>query len=243
MSLIRICAIALRYGAANARRKRGAGGDGRFARPRRGALAAAAGLALALAAPAAPAEPLKIVALGDSLTHGYGLPPEEGFVPQLDAWLAERGEPEIEVVNAGVSGDTTAGGLARFEWSVAGGADALIVALGGNDLLRGLPPEESRANLRAILEKAEAQDMPVLISGMRAPLNYGPDFKEAFDSMYPELAEEFGALHDPFFLAGVEDDRALWQSDGLHPNAAGVARIVERIGPLVLELAEAARAP
>jgi acyl-CoA thioesterase-1 len=226
MSLVQFSNVCLRYGAALLRRNRA------------GALV----LAAVFAGPAAAQQPLTIVALGDSLTHGYGLPPAEGFVPQLDAWLAENGAPEIEVVNAGVSGDTTAGGLARFEWSTAGGADAMIVALGGNDLLRGLPPEESRANLDAILEKADALGAPVLLSGMRAPLNYGPDFKDAFDAMYPELAEEHDALYDPFFLAGVEDDRSLWQSDGLHPNAEGVAVIVERIGPMVLDLAERARA-
>ena len=182
-----------------------------------------------------------MVALGDSLTHGYGLPPEEGFVPQLDAWLDEHGAPEVEVVNAGVSGDTTAGGLSRFDWSVSEGADAMIVALGGNDLLRGIDPETSRANLDAILDKADAMGLPVLLSGMQAPLNYGPDYKEAFDAMYPDLAEKHGALLDPSFLAGVEEDRSLWQADGLHPNAEGVAVIVERIGPKVLELVERAR--
>ncbi len=198
-----------------------------------------------LAAPAttgSAAEPVRVVALGDSLTHGYGLPPVEGFVPQLEAWLAENGAPEITVVNAGVSGDTTAGGLARLEWSLAGGADALIVALGGNDLLRGVDPEASRENLDAILTEADARGLPVLLSGMRAPLNYGADWKAAFDAMYPELAAEHDALYDPFFLEGVSEDRTLWQSDGLHPNAQGVARIVERIGPLVLELAARARA-
>ena len=199
-------------------------------------------LALALlAAPAAAQEPVTVVALGDSLTHGYGLPPNEGFVPQLDRWLDAHGAPEVEVVNAGVSGDTTAGGLARFDWSVSDGADAMIVALGGNDLLRGIDPAASRANLAAIMEKADAAGLPVLLSGMQAPLNYGPDYKEAFDSMYPDLAEAHGALLDPFFLSGVEEDRSLWQEDGLHPNAEGVAVIVERIGPKVLELVERAR--
>ncbi len=197
---------------------------------------------LLLALPAAAAEPLRIVALGDSLTHGYGLPPEEGFVPQLEAWLRENGAPDVTMVNAGVSGDTTAGGLARLDWSLAEGADALIVALGGNDLLRGIDPAASRANLDAILTEADARGLPVLLSGMRAPLNYGAEFKAAFDAMYPELAERHGALLDPFFLDGVASDRALWQSDGLHPNADGVAKIVERIGPLVLELAGRARA-
>jgi acyl-CoA thioesterase-1 len=205
---------------------------------------AAAALALAAAGMATGAgagEPVRIVALGDSLTHGYGLRAEEGFTAQLDAWLAANGAPEAEVVNAGVSGDTTAGGLARFEWSIAEGADALIVALGGNDLLRAIDPEASRANLDAILTKAGARGLPVLLSGMTAPGNYGPDYKAAFDAMYPELAAEHGALYDPFFLAGVTEDRALWQEDGIHPNSAGVAVIVERIGPMVLELIARAR--
>lgn len=227
MGLVRRLGLAPRYGAAQGGRNRAA--------------AALALCACLLAAPAA-AEGVRIVALGDSLTHGYGLPPEEAFPVQLEAWLRENGAPEATVVNAGVSGDTTAGGLARLDWSLAEGADALIVALGGNDLLRGIDPESSRANLDAILTEAGARGLPVLLSGMRAPLNYGADWKRAFDAMYPELAEAHGALYDPFFLEGVQDDRALWQSDGLHPNAAGVAVIVERIGPLALELVAAAQA-
>lgn len=199
-------------------------------------------LALALAATPALAAPLKVVALGDSLTHGYGLPPEASFPAQLGAWLAAHGAADVDVVNAGVSGDTTAGGLARLGWSLADGADALIVVLGGNDLLRGIDPAASRASLDAILAQATARGLPVLLSGMRAPGNYGPDYKAAFDAMYPELAAKHGALFDPFFLAGVHDDRTLWQADGLHPNAAGVAVIVARIGPLVLDLVAAARA-
>lgn len=198
---------------------------------------------LALAAlPATAQDTVKIVALGDSLTHGYGLPPAEGFVPQLERWLHANGAPWAQVINAGVSGDTTAGGLARLDWSLADGGDALIVALGGNDLLRGLDPAASRQNLRGILEGAQARGLPVLLSGMQAPGNYGPEFKQAFDAMYPDLAAEFGALHDPFFLAGVTEDRTLWQEDGIHPNADGVAVIVERIGPMVLDLARKARA-
>ncbi len=210
---------------------------------RYGARAAARNLALALALLATPlaAGEIRIIALGDSLTHGYGLTPSEGFVPQLEAWLRAHGEPEAVVVNAGVSGDTTAGGLARLDWSLADGADALIVALGGNDFLRGLDPASSRANLDAILTQAGARGLPTLVSGMRAPGNYGPDFKRDFDAMYPELAEKHGALYDPFFLEGVTEDRTLWQGDGIHPNAQGVAVIVARIGPLALELAARAR--
>jgi acyl-CoA thioesterase-1 len=226
MGLVRESVAALRYGALGAGRK---------------LIVAMALLGLQLSTAVSAAEQLRIVALGDSLTHGYGLPPEEGFVPQLQAWLEAHGAPEVEMINAGVSGDTTAGGLARLDWSLAEGADALIVTLGGNDLLRGIDPEASRANLDAILTEADSRGLPVLLSGMRAPLNYGPDWKEAFDAMYPELAEKHDALYDPFFLEGASEDRALWQEDGLHPNALGVARIVERIGPLVLQLADRAR--
>lgn len=197
---------------------------------------------LALAASPALAADLKLVALGDSLTQGYGLPSAENFPTQLEAWLHAHGAPDVRVINAGVSGDTTAGGLSRLEWSLADGADGLIVVLGGNDLLRGIDPAVSRANLDAILAKAEARDLPVLLSGMRAPGNYGADYKAAFDAMYPELAAEHGAILDPYFLEGVADDRSLWQADGLHPNAEGVAAIVSRIGPLTLDLIDEARA-
>lgn len=180
----------------------------------------------------------RIVALGDSLTHGYGLPPADGFVPQLENWLRINGAPDAVVVNAGVSGDTTAGGLARFEWSVAGETDAVIVELGGNDLLRAIDPGASRANLDGIMAKAKAAGLPVLLTGMMAPSNYGPDYKAAFDAIYPELAEQYDAIYDPFFLEGLVGDQSLFQSDGIHPNREGVAKIVERFGPLVLDLIE-----
>jgi len=208
---------------------------------------AKAGLAVAVAvapvggAPAAAAEELRIVALGDSLVHGYGLTPDDGFVPQLEDWLAKQGI-EAEVVNAGVSGDTTAGGLSRFGWALGQeGADAMIVVLGGNDLLRGIEPTVTRKNLDAILTKAGERGIPVMLAGMRAPGNYGEDYKESFDTIYPDLAEQHGALLYPRFLAGVEDDRSLWQPDAIHPNADGVAEIVERMGPTVLDLVERAR--
>ncbi|MEL6220373.1 MAG: arylesterase, partial [Pseudomonadota bacterium] len=162
-------------------------------------------------------------------------PPEDGFVPQLERWLAAEGV-EAPVANAGVSGDTTAGGRARLAWSVGEGADALVVVLGGNDLLRGIDPAVSRENLSALVAEARAMGMPVLLGGMRAPGNYGADYKTAFDAIYPEIAEAQGALLYPEFLAGVTDDPRLWQPDGLHPNAAGVEVIVEGMGPLVLEL-------
>lgn len=190
------------------------------------------------------AAPVTIVALGDSLTHGYGLPVEDGFVPQLEAWLRGNGAPEVVVKNAGVSGDTTRGGLERFEWSLAEGGDAVIVELGGNDLLRGIDPASSRANLDGILSSAANRDLPVLLTGMLAPINYGPEYKAAFDAMYPELAAQHGAIYDPFFLEGMIDQPDLFQDDGIHPNKEGVAKLVDRFGPLVLQLiaqVEAAR--
>lgn len=157
-------------------------------------------------------------------------------MPQLDAWLAENGHPQAEVVNMGVSGDTTAGGRARLDWALGDGVDAVIIALGGNDMLRGIAPESSRANLEAMLEALGQRGLPVLLAGMQAPLNYGPDYKADFDAMYPELAARHGALLHPFFLEGLVGERELFQEDGLHPNAEGVARMVEGIGPRVIEL-------
>ena len=202
--------------------------------------AAAAVLCLAIAALAAlpaAAETLRLVALGDSLTHGYGLAQEEGFVPQLQRWLAGQGA-DVEVVNMGVSGDTTTGGRARLDWALADGADAVIVELGGNDLLRGIDPATSRANLDAMLGELARRDVPVLLAGLEAPLNYGPEYKAAFEGMYADLAEAHGAILYRSFLSGVRPE--LMQPDGIHPNAEGVALIVEAIGPSVLALLERA---
>lgn len=180
-----------------------------------------------------------ILAYGDSLTQGYGLLEQEGFVPQLRAWLAERGH-NVRVVNAGVSGDTTAGGAARIDWSLTDDIDAAIVTLGGNDLLRGIEPSSARANIRTILEATQKADVSVLLVGMEAPGNYGPDYKADFDSIYPDLSQEFGTLYyESFFKALTENGDtpaelgAFMQSDGIHPNGKGVARIVEGIGPSV----------
>lgn len=194
----------------------------------------------------ASAEPVTIVALGDSLTAGYGLPEGEGFVPQLQDWLTAQGA-EATVINAGVSGDTTAGGLSRLDWSLTPETDALIVTLGGNDLLRGLPPTESRKNMDAIVKTATDRGLDVLIIPMQAPGNYGPDFKTAFDSLYGDIAQTYGArLAMPFFAPLAPDatdlaDLAPWmQPDGIHPSRDGVAKIVEGLGPSILELAQAA---
>ncbi|MEM6579393.1 MAG: arylesterase, partial [Pseudomonadota bacterium] len=179
-------------------------------------------------------------ALGDSLTQGYGLVAQEGFVPQLEAWLQDQGAG-VEIINAGVSGDTTAGGAARVEWSLTPEVDAMIVALGGNDLLRGLDPGEARRNLTAILEVAAARKLPVLLVGMEAPGNFGPGYKAEFDAIYPELAADYGTLFFADFFEGLgEADFAalqpFFQSDGIHPNAQGVERIVEAMGPAVIDL-------
>ena len=199
--------------------------------------------AVLLAAPVA-AEDLRLVALGDSLTQGYGLPAEEGFVPVLEGWLRDRGHA-VEVINAGVSGDTTAGGLARMDWTLADEPDAMIVALGGNDLLRGLDPAASRANLDGILSAADGAGVPVLLAGLPAPGNYGPDFRRDFEAMYAELAEEWDAIHYPDFLGPIGQKAAaglsladLMQDDRIHPNAEGVRQIVEAIGPEVERLLE-----
>lgn len=187
----------------------------------------------------AAAETKTLLALGDSLTQGYGLPVEEGFVPQLQAWLQAQGA-DVTVVNAGVSGDTTSGGVSRLDWSLTPEVDAMIVNLGGNDLLRGIDPATSRANLDRILATAKARDLPVLLVGLRAPGNYGPDFKAAFDAMYPELAAEYGVdLEMDFFaplMAEGTQVAEVMQPDGIHPSATGVARIVAGMGPKVLAL-------
>lgn len=183
----------------------------------------------------ARAAPLRIVALGDSLTAGYGLGPGEGFTDQLQAAVRSWGQ-DVEIVNAGVSGDTAAGGLARLDWSLGEGADAVIVELGANDMLRGFDPAETRAALDAILKQLKAKKLPVLLVGMRAAPNLGPDYAARFEPIYSQLAEQYGAMLYPFFLDGVAGQPALLQADGLHPNRAGVAVIVKRIFPAVERL-------
>jgi len=195
----------------------------------------------------ANSEPVTIAALGDSLVQGYGLANGDGFVPQLQNWLSDQGA-EVVLINAGVSGDTTAGGLSRIDWTLSDEVDALIVSLGGNDVLRGIDPAASRANLTGILATAAKKSVPVLLVGISPPDNYGPAYKEAFGTIYPDLAAGFGTLYYPDFLSALTDmaDKSLalqtyFQADAVHPNASGVALIVQDIGPSVAALTERAR--
>jgi len=178
----------------------------------------------------AEAAPVKILALGDSLTAGFGLPPGQGFVPQLQKALKDAGL-DAEVQDGGVSGDTTAGGLARLDWALAENPQVVIVELGANDALRGLDPAQAKSNLSAILAKLTAQHRGVLLAGMLAPPNLGSDYGAAFNAIYPDLARQYGVVLYPFFLDGVAANPALNQPDGLHPTAEGVAIIVKRLLP------------
>ncbi|SDC47925.1 arylesterase [Ruegeria marina] len=201
------------------------------------------GLLVALLSSTAAAEPVTIAALGDSLTQGYGLSPENGFVPQLEAWLRMQGA-EIRLINAGVSGDTTAGGASRVDWTLTPDVDGMIVALGGNDILRGIAPDVARANLTKILATAQSAGVEVLLVGVPVPANYGPEYKREFEAIYPELSRSFGTLYAPDFFAGLAGEPAdlsgFMQPDGIHPNSEGVRRIVAALGPLVVELADQA---
>lgn len=196
-------------------------------------------LALTLIAAPAAAEPIRLLALGDSLTAGYGLPPDQSFPVQLEAALRDRGY-DIRVTNAGVSGDTTAGGLARLDWALADNPDLVLVELGANDGLRGIDPMETRDNLAAILERLTTRGVPTLLTGMYAPPNLGREYGQVFDALYPELAATYGVPLYPFFLDGVATMEDLNQADGIHPNADGVSVIVERIVPDVIALIERA---
>ncbi len=184
---------------------------------------------------AAETKPIRLVALGDSLTAGYALPKGKGFAPRLEAALRAAGF-HVEVIDAGVSGDTTDMGLARLDWSVPADAQAVIVELGANDALRGLPPAEARRNLDEIVARLTRRGQKVLIAGMLAPRNLGNAYVEAFDPIFAEVAKAHGALLYPFFLDGVALDARLVLPDGLHPSAEGVDVIVARILPSVREL-------
>ncbi|WP_438955426.1 arylesterase [Cognatiyoonia sp.] len=195
-----------------------------------------------MTAGAAQAEPVTIAALGDSLTAGYGLSAETGFVSQLQAWLDAAGA-DVVVINAGVSGDTTAGGLSRAAWTLTPEVDAMIVALGANDYLRALDPVAARTNLAGILDAGVQADVDMLLIGMEVGSNYGPDYKAEFDAIFPELAEDYAIPLYPDWFTGLRDavgDQASFtqymQGDGLHPNAEGVSLIVEAMGPAILDL-------
>lgn len=190
-------------------------------------------LGVALAIPAvAQAATIRILAFGDSLTAGYGLDPGDGFAPRLEAALRARGY-DVQVLNGGVSGDTTAGGLDRLDWALADKPDLAIVELGANDMLRGVDPAEVEKNLDAMLARLKARNIPVLLAGMVAAPNLGHAYGEAFGAIYPRLAQKYGVPLYPFFLDGVAGDTALALEDAMHPDAAGVRRIVEGILPTV----------
>ena len=188
-----------------------------------------------VAAAGARADMPRLLVLGDSLVAGYGLPPGQSFADQLQLDLAATGR-QVAVINAGVSGDTTAGGLARLDWSLADNPDAVIIVLGGNDMLRGLPPEGTRDNLNAIISRLRGKDIEVLLAGMMAPRNMGADYVGSFDAIYPALATAHDIEFYPFFLDGVALDPELNLDDGLHPNQRGIAEISRRILPAVERL-------
>jgi acyl-CoA thioesterase-1 len=194
--------------------------------------------------PQSSARPARLLAFGDSLTEGYGVPPGAAFPVRLERALKARGH-NVTVVNAGVSGETSAGGLQRIDWILADIAnlpDAAIVELGANDGLRGLPAAEMERNLDGILAKLKTRNISLLFTGMKAPRNFGENYAAEFDAVFPRLAAKYGALFYPFFLEGVILDRSLVQPDGIHPNPAGVDAIVERITPLAERLVQQAQA-
>ncbi|HEX3808799.1 MAG TPA: arylesterase [Rhizomicrobium sp.] len=193
-----------------------------------------------LAVTPAIAAPIKILALGDSVMQGFGLPPGTEIPVVLQARLKAVGI-DATIINAGVSGDTSAGGLSRLDWSLADHPDAAIVELGSNDALRGIAPAETEKNLSAILAKLKAAHVPVLLVGMMAPRNLGPEYAKAFDPIYPKLAKQYGTLLYPFLLDGVALNPKLNQADGIHPNPAGVKIIVDRLLPYVKKLAAVKR--
>ncbi len=184
---------------------------------------------------ASPSKPIKIVAFGDSLTAGYMLAEADAFPAKLQKALTEKGH-KVDVINAGVSGDTTAAGLDRIAWAVPADADGVIVELGANDALRGLDPAAARANLDKILATLKSQKAEVLIAGMRAPRNLTPSYVSEFDSIFPDLAAKYGALLYPFFIEKIAMNASLNLADGIHPNAKGVDAIVADILPKVEEL-------
>ena len=192
-----------------------------------GALASSAGTSMAA--------PVQVVGFGDSLMAGYGLAPGEGFPEKLQAALRAKGH-DIVIANAGVSGDTTSGGLSRLDWSVPEGTEIVILELGANDMLRGVDPKIAEKNLDAMIGNLQARGITVLLAGMRAAPNLGPDYVAAFDGLFPRLAQKYGLTLYPFFLDGVAADKTLSQPDGMHPTAAGIDRMVERFLPTMEKL-------
>ncbi len=201
---------------------------------REAAIALACGLFMYGIIPARAAG-IRLLVLGDSLAAGYGLARPDGFQARLAAALAAGGR-QVTLVDGAVSGDTTAGGRARLDWALGDGADAAIVELGGNDGLRGIDPKATEANLAAILDALAAKGIPVLLTGMLAPPNLGPEYGAAFRAAFARLGARPGVIFDPFFLEGVAGDPALNQADGIHPNPEGVRRVVARLLPLVERL-------
>ena len=212
---------------------------------RNGLRGVAIAAAVMFSANAQAEEPIALLAFGDSLTAGYGLPQDQAFPQVLERRLADMGR-NVKVRNGGVSGDTSAGGRARLDWMLEPRPDAVILELGANDALRGLPPEQLHDNLAAILQRLQDARIPVLLAGMMAPRNLGPEYVKAFDLVYPKLSREFDVPLYPFFLGPVLRRDGLTLADGLHPNAEGVKMVVEGILPDVLKLldtAKAAKAP
>ncbi len=181
---------------------------------------------------AAPAAPVRLLVLGDSLSAGYGLAHADGFEARLAEALRGQGH-DVAIIDAAVSGDTTAGGRARLEWALGDGADAALVELGGNDGLRGTDPREMQANLTAILDTLAARHIPTLLSGMYAPPNLGRDYETQFRAVFDTLGQRPGLLYDPFFLQGVALNPQLLQADHIHPNPAGVRLVVAHLLPAV----------
>ena len=188
-------------------------------------------MTIALSA-AARAETISLVGFGDSLMAGYQLPPEDAFPARLEKALKQKGL-DVTVANAGVSGDTSSGGLARIDWSIPDGTKGVILELGANDALRGIPPEETRKNIEAMISRLKERGIAVLLAGMMAPPNMGADYAARFNPIYPELAEKYGLQLYPFFLDGVVTDPALKLEDGMHPNGNGVGTMVDKALPVV----------
>ncbi|MGB3387381.1 MAG: arylesterase [Pseudaminobacter sp.] len=195
----------------------------------------AAGLALFSGPAQLRAEPLKIVGFGDSLMAGYGLDAGQSFPEKLESALQANGH-DVVIANAGVSGDTSSGGLSRLEWSIPDGTQLVILELGANDMLRGISPDITERNLDTMLTQLKQRNIDVLLIGMRAAPNLGPDYAAAFDAIYPRLAEKYDVALYPFFLEGVAADKKLLLEDGMHPNAAGIDRMVEQVVPAVEKL-------